>query len=256
MDTVLVLAAAILLVAILYSSIGQAGGSGYLALMAFAGLAPNEMKSAALALNVVVASIATLRFHRAGHITWSRVWPYAAGAVPLAALGGTLSLPGDLYYWLVGILLLLTAARTVQKAVSHASEAEHSELAGDRSQTKPELPPVAAAASGAGVGLLAGTAGIGGGILLAPLLQVLGRFDTRSAVGIVAAFNLLNSSAALTTNFATANHMPPGILLWTASALTGAWIGTHLGIRVLQEHHLQLLLGIVLLVAGVRLLTA
>jgi uncharacterized protein len=100
--TVLFLAAAIL-----YSSVGHAGASGYLAAMAFVGAAPNIMKPTALVLNLLVATIATLRFSRAGHFSWSLLWPFALGSIPLAFIGGGMTLPGHWYKVIVGIVLII-----------------------------------------------------------------------------------------------------------------------------------------------------
>ena len=106
--TILILAAAIL-----YSSVGHAGASGYLAAMALVGLAPEVMKPTALALNILVASIATVRFYRAGYFYWSALWPFVIGSVPLAFIGGAITLPGYIYKPAVGVVLLYSAFRLV-----------------------------------------------------------------------------------------------------------------------------------------------
>ena len=103
------LAALIVLAAALYSSVGHAGASGYLAAMAVVGLAPETMRPTALALNILVATIATARYARAGQFDWRTLWPFALASVPAAFLGGTLHLPTTFYRPLVGAILLLAA---------------------------------------------------------------------------------------------------------------------------------------------------
>ena len=95
----------IFVAALLYSSVGHAGASGYLAAMALFGVAPESMRPAALILNILVASIGTIRFYRAGCFSWSLFWPFALGAIPFAFLGGSLTLPSHVYKQVVGVVL-------------------------------------------------------------------------------------------------------------------------------------------------------
>jgi uncharacterized membrane protein YfcA len=101
-----VLTALFLIVAALYSTVGHAGASGYLAAMALVGAPPDVMRPTALSLNILVAAIATLKFSRAGNFSWRLFWPFAVVSVPFALLGGTLTLPMPIYERLVGIVLL------------------------------------------------------------------------------------------------------------------------------------------------------
>src|SRR5918998_2751346 len=108
---ILILSLLILVAAALYSSVGHAGASGYLAAMALFGLAPASMKPTALCLNILVASIATFRFWRAGCFSWSLLWPFAVASVPLAFVGGAITLPTTVYKQIVGVTLLYAAFR-------------------------------------------------------------------------------------------------------------------------------------------------
>ena len=158
MSEILMLTAAILVMALLYSSVGHGGGSGYLAAMALLGIAPEVMRPAALVLNILVASIATVQFYRAGYFSWRTFWPFAVASVPLAFVGGMVHLPTSLYKQLVGLVLLFAAYRLWL----HASE---------ESAAAPRLPPVPVGLlTGAGLGLLSGLTDVGGGIFLSPLL--------------------------------------------------------------------------------------
>jgi len=105
------LAGVIFVAAVLYSSVGHAGASGYLAAMALFGVAPEVMKPTAPTLNIAVALITTFRFCRAGHFSWRLSWPFMASSVPLAFVGGAVTLPGTLYRVLVGLVLLFAAYR-------------------------------------------------------------------------------------------------------------------------------------------------
>ena len=146
--------------AVLYSSVGHAGASGYLAAMALFGVAPEVMKPTALTLNIAVALITTARFYRAGHFSWSLSWPFLASSVPLAFVGGAITLPGTVYRVVVGLVLLFAAYR-----MFWLKEQE-------RSTVPPRL--VAALAWGALLGFISGLTGLGGGIFLSPLLLFMG----------------------------------------------------------------------------------
>jgi uncharacterized protein len=113
------LAALFVLAALLYSSVGHAGASGYLAAMAFMGVAPAIMKPTALVLNLLVASIALTRFYRAGHFSGALLWPFALGSIPLAFVGGAIQLPGHVYKVLVGVVLIIAAVRLVLDRAAH-----------------------------------------------------------------------------------------------------------------------------------------
>lgn len=149
--------------AVLYPSIGHAGASGYLAAMALFGVAPAVMKPAALTLNIAVAFITTARFYRAGHFSWPLSWPSFVSSVPLAVVGGAVTLPGAVYRVLVGLILLFAARRMFWYA-------EHG-------KTTVRPPLVAALGCGAVLGFISGLTGVGGGIFLSPLVLFMGWAD-------------------------------------------------------------------------------
>ena len=234
------LAGLIFLVAALYSSVGHAGASSYLGAMALFGLAPSLMKPTALTLNILVALIATASFYRAGCFSWTRFTPLALGSVPFAFVGGSISLPGHLYKPMVGLVLLYAAYRL---AVGQATRAE---------ATHP--PPALVVVSGAGIGLLSGLTGVGGGIFLSPLLLIAGWSETRQASGVAAAFILANSIAGLLGHYSAVAHLPAELVLWAPAALLGGWIGSQYGSKRLPAPAILKLLAVVLLVAGVKML--
>jgi uncharacterized protein len=244
MGTMDILALALLFfaAAVLYSSVGHAGASGYLAAMALFGLAPALMKPTALVLNILVATIATLRFSRAGYFSWSTLWPFALGSIPFAFAGGAINLPGDIYKPIVGCILLFGAARlawpTRREPVLPAKR----------------VPVLPAVVSGGGIGLLAGLTGTGGGIFLSPLLLFTGWAETRETAGVSAAFILVNSLAGLAGNLASMWSLPTALPIWATTAVAGGIVGAELGSRKLASRTLRYVLAVVLVVAGLKLI--
>lgn len=238
------LAGLIFLAAALYSSVGHAGASGYLAAMALFGLAPEEMRPAALALNILVASFGTYRYWRAGYHDFRLLVPFAVASVPAAFLGGLIAVPGGVYRPLVGIVLALSAVQFL----GTAREAPKEDL-----QTNPPQAPVALALGG-GIGLLAGLTGTGGGIFLSPLLLLFHWTATRKASGIVSAFILVNSAAGLAGTTFSIGALPAALPLWGVAALLGALIGTRLGTTTLPIPGLRLMLSLVLALAALKMM--
>jgi hypothetical protein len=242
---VLLLSLLVLLAAALYSSVGHGGASAYIAAMALFGLAPGVMKPTALCLNLLVASLATFRFARAGAFSWRTLWPFAVTSVPLAFVGGAVTLPTTVYKQIVGGVLISAAVRLLMDL----------RAPGDQDATEPRLPPVwVAMALGAVIGLLSGLTGVGGGIFLSPLLLLLNWADVRRTAGVSAAFILVNSAAGLLGNVAGVRALPAAIPYLAAAALLGGLVGTELGSRRLPTLAIRRLLALVLIIAGVKLI--
>jgi uncharacterized membrane protein YfcA len=237
----LALAACMLLGAALYTSVGHAGASAYIALMALFGVAPAVMRPTALALNILVAAFTSFRYLRAGFFRWRIVWPFLIGALPMAAIGGAIQLPSHYYRPLVGLVLLVSAARLLWPG---------------ETKSDPEIkdpPIIVGVLCGAGIGFLSGLTGTGGGIFLSPLLLFLRWSETRTASGVAAVFILCNSIAGLLGNVAIVKALPPDLPLYAVAVLLGAVVGTTLGIRWRPEWILRAL-GMVLIVAGFKLI--
>jgi len=234
------LTGAVFVVALLYSSVGHAGASGYIAVMTLFSLAPAEIKPIALTLNVVVASIGSWQFWRAGHFSWATFWPFALLAAPMAFVGGYLNLPTQVFKVLVGIILLGSA---VQFLVRPPAESD------------PRLPPKPVALGvGAGLGLLSGLTGTGGGIFLTPLLLFLHWARTRTAAAVSALFILLNSAAGLAGNIAATRDFPRFGIALVAAVMAGGAIGSWAGSRRLAPVAIKRLLAVVLTIAGLKLI--
>lgn len=238
----LALAMLILAAAMLYASVGHGGGSAYLAAMALMGVASEVMKPTALTLNVLVATIGTVQFYRAGCFNWRLFWPFAAASVPLAFMGGRLMLPGGVYGVIVGLALLVAAWRLFGTAG-----------AGTATPTGPPTIPLAMVCGG-GIGLLSGLTGVGGGIFLSPLLILARWSDARAAAGVSAPFILVNSIAGLAGHLSAGATLPTALPLWAAAALIGGAIGAHHGSRRFAGPVLRKLLALVLVIAAGKLI--
>lgn len=244
MDPTIVLAATFFVAAILYASVGHAGASGYLAAMGLLGVAPETMRPTALALNILVASIVTVRFHLAHQVHWRSVLPFVLGSIPMAFIGGGLVLPAGLYKPLAGAVLLVAAGRLAMTA-GRAGAAE---------EPAPRVPLVPAVAIGGAIGLLSGLVGTGGGIFLTPLILFAHWAGTRTAAGISSAFILANSIAGLLGNVASVQALPPALPIWLAAVAVGGLLGAELGARRLGTVGLRRALAAVLVVAGLKLI--
>ena len=246
MDTTTLIAIAALmgLAAALYSSVGHGGASAYLAIMALFAVATETMRPTALALNLVVSALATWRYARAGQINLKLLAAFVVPAVPMAFLGGGIQVPPEVYRPLVGVLLWAAAIRLFWQPKRLAERA-------------PRPPsPALALALGGGLGLLAGLTGTGGGIFLSPLIILFGWEDARRTSGIAAGFIFLNSLAGLAGNFASVRALPAELPWLVAAVAAGALIGTWLGSTRLPKPRLLQGLGLVLAIAGAKLVFA
>lgn len=228
--------------AALYTSVGHAGASAYLASMALVGVAPEVMRPTALVLNICVASLSVVRFWRAGLVDARLVVWLAVGAAPLAFLGGAIKLPGDIYKPLVGALLIAASIRLLWPV--------------DMTANKDPRPPrpLTAVLTGGGIGFLSGLTGTGGGIFLSPLLIFRGWSATRAASGIAISFILCNSVFGLLGNIASVQRLPAELPVYLGAVLLGAAVGTGLGVRRLPAPIILKALGIVLAIAGLKLI--
>jgi uncharacterized protein len=237
-----VLAAAVFAVAFLYSCVGHAGASGYIAAMTLLGLAPDVIKPTALALNVLVASIATWRFRREGHFSWRLFWPLALASAPCAFVGGWLNLPTRVFKIAVGAVLLASAARFLFDPPAEAAP-------------KPPAVPVSLGVGGV-LGLLSGLTGTGGGIFLTPLGIFLSWDRTKTIAAVSAAFILVNSASGLVGFLAKTRTFPGVVPGLAVAAVAGGILGSHLGSTWLPHTAIKRLLAVVLTIAGFKLIFA
>lgn len=240
----ILLAALFFAAAMLYSSVGHGGGSGYLAAMALMGVPPVMMRPTALMMNIGVASISLYKFARATGFRWRLFLPFALTSVPMAFIGGRIHLPVSWFGVLVGVVLLFSAVRLFLDT-----------LAGDgpaRVVTGP--PPVwLALITGAGIGLLSGLTGVGGGIFISPLIVLMGWGTVRDSAAPTAAFILVNSISGLTGLLTRQPALPDALPYWVGAVIVGGLIGASLGARRLGNNGLRRALAAVLVIAGAKM---
>ena len=242
LEGIIFLAILIFIAAILYSSVGHGGASGYIAAMSLFGLAPEEMKPAALTLNILVASIAIVKYVKAGRFSWKIFWPFALTSIPFAFLGGLILLPALYYKPIIGVVLVFAAYHLLKDA------------------PKPDYiatPPVISITliSGAGLGFVSGLVGVGGGIFLSPLLIMLKWENVKKVSGVASAFILVNSVAGLLGFLSTnTSQIPDGLAVWTIAAVMGGYIGAEYGSKRFENPTIKMLLSLLLLVAVIKMI--
>ncbi|MEJ5146482.1 sulfite exporter TauE/SafE family protein [Sphingobacterium sp. MYb388] len=229
------------IVAFLYASVGHGGASGYLALMALYGLAPQEMKPTALFLNLFVSLTAFIQYYRGNHFKKEIFIPIALASIPFAFLGGMLSIDDHLYKKILGILLLLPIVRFF-----FFKNVEDDRL----------VPPVKwiSILLGAIIGLLSGMIGIGGGIILSPILILLLWTNQKQTAAISAAFIFVNSLAGLGGMLTQGITLTSNMILYIVIAFSGGLLGAYLGSKKFNQDVLKYVLATVLLVAAYKLL--
>ncbi len=230
-------------IALLYSTVGHAGASGYLATMALLSFPPAVMKPTALALNIVVALVTTIRFAKAGYFSWRLFWPFALAAVPMAYLGGGMHVDTTIYKILVGIALVFAALHLLLWSKVSTDDPE-----------KATFPGIGASlAVGGGLGFLSGLTGVGGGIFLSPVLIILHWAGLRRTAAVAAAFILLNSISGLAGFIHKGGAFPEHIAFWSVAVVLGGYLGSTLGATKFNSPVLRILLGIMLAMAGMKL---
>ena len=238
----LLVSALLFAVAVLYSSVGHGGASGYLAVLSFFAVAPAQMSGTALMLNVLVAGMAAIAFGRAHHLIGRLLWPFVFVSVPAAFLGGYLKVTDRLYFVLLAVGLLATALRLGLMPPRNSHEPTRT------------LPLAAAFPLGGAIGFFSGMIGIGGGVLLSPIL-ILARWATaKQAAAVAAIFIVANSLAGIAGRAVrgTLDVMP--VLVPLLAAFAGGLLGSHLGANKFSGNVLRRLLAVVLLLAAVKLL--
>ena len=245
LQEVFILCASFFVVATLYTTVGHAGASGYLAMMALVGLAPETLRPTALALNILVAAFTVHRFRQARYFHWSGLWPFLLGSVPFAAVGGIQSLSRGTYYVAMGVVLLLASAYLIWRAFGARPIMEEGIV---------KVRKIPAVFMGCIIGFLSGLIGVGGGIFLSPILLMLGWAGPKTTAGISAPFILVNSAVALVAGSLTVQKLPEELPLLAAAALAGAFLGTWLGLERFKQKGLLTTLAIVMTLAGTKLL--
>ena len=223
------------LVAMLYASVGHGGASGYLALMALFGFVPLVIKPTALILNLLVSLVAFLSFYKAQFFRPKLLWPLIIGSIPFAYLGAIIPLPDAWYKKILALILLFSVLR----------------LLTSQSNTSFKRAPKfwMLFLIGAGIGLLSGMIGMGGGILLSPILILAGWANQKETAAISAVFIFLNSLAGLGGQFQKGFELAPDMVWIAATVLAGGWLGASIGAKKVPIGQMKWLLATVLIMA-------
>lgn len=241
MDHVVLFCALLLGVAFLYASVGHGGASGYLALMALFGVAPMLMKPTALLLNLFVSSVSFIQFYRAGHFRWRLFWPLALASIPLSFVGGLIQVDAVVYKKILGFLLLIPVLRFF--------------FFRELPKTKKQKQSLALSLLiGGFIGLLSGLIGIGGGIILSPVLLLLHWTNQKETAAISALFIFVNSVAGLLGQMSRGVIFSQDMVMFVAFAFVGGLLGAYFGAKRFKQPVLQHILASVLLLAVYKLL--
>ncbi|MBT0810386.1 sulfite exporter TauE/SafE family protein [Litoribacter ruber] len=240
-DYGILLLVAMPVVAFLYASVGHGGASSYLMFLTLAGFIPDQVRPTALLLNIAVSLIAFISYNKVTTFPHRIFWPLVAFSIPAAYLGGTISIDPNIYKRILGVLLLLPVLRFLNVF--------------PKSQVLKISPSIAIIALiGLGIGLLSGLIGIGGGIILSPLILMLGWADMKVTATLSSIFIFVNSIAGLTGS-ATGNLMISNDL-WLILGVTiiGGIFGAFFGAQRFKVKTVEYLLTTVLLIASVKLI--
>jgi uncharacterized protein len=230
------------LVAFLYASVGHGGASGYLSVMALLGVAPLLMKPSALLLNILVSGIAFFQFYKTGYFRFKLILPFVAGSIPAAFLGGFINVEPEIYRKTLGASLVIPAFRNFFTLNSEE------DFAPTTNKTKLSL------IAGAAIGLLSGMIGIGGGIILSPLILILNWANMKETACASAIFILVNSVSGLFGLVSAGAQISSEIIPWILAALSGGLLGAYTGSNLFNSRLLGYMLSIVLILASIKLI--
>ena len=229
-------------VAFVYASVGHGGASGYLAVSALLGQPTGSMATGALLLNLLVAGTSWATFWRAEHGSWNLLVPFLIGSVPAAFIGGMLPVSAHIYRGLLGLTLFAAAFRLCVPAMQ------------DADQPRPPSMRVAVPV-GAGLGLISGIVGVGGGIFLSPLLLLFGWADTKRTAATSAGFIVINSASGLLGRILGGQCAVGPMGQLAIAACIGGIIGSSLGAKRFSSVWLRRILAGVLVMAGWKMTT-
>ncbi|MDB4324400.1 sulfite exporter TauE/SafE family protein [Crocinitomicaceae bacterium] len=231
------------IVAFLYATVGHGGASGYLALMALFSFVPEEMKPTALLLNLFVAAIAFFHFWRAGYFNWKLFLVFAIGSIPLSFYGGTLEVDTKIYKVILGVLLLFAIARMLN-------------ILGKESKVIRKIKWQEGFFVGAGIGFFSGLIGIGGGIILSPVILLMGWGKMKEAAAVSALFIWVNSASGLGGQLISGTVISLNSWLYVGVVIVGAYFGGFVGSKRINNERLRYVLAFVLLLASIKLFIA
>ena len=224
--------------AFLYASVGHGGASGYLAVMALFAIAPPVMKQTALLLNLGVSLMSFIAFYRQGYFKWNLFWPFALGSIPAAFLGARIPLTDSTYKQILGACLFLAVIRMVVSL---------------KEGSRKSFPAVIGIFTGAAIGSLSGMIGIGGGIILSPLLLLFRWASLKEAAAVSALFIFVNSVSGLAGLKTWIPIDQSQMIYWLAASLVGGFLGARWGAAIASNVKVKWILALVLIIASLKL---
>ena len=240
-DSILLAFFLFLTIATLYSSVGHAGASGYLAVMAILSFAPETIKPTSLILNIIVAAIASVKFIRAGCFDKKIFLAFIITSIPLSFIGGYLTISPKYFKLIAGVFLVISALFLIIKTYIKPTS----------DKTKP-MPTAYGLIIGSIIGLVSGLVGVGGGIFLSPIIIMANWTTVKNASGISALFILCNSLAGLAGHVTALNKLDNNITYWVIAVIIGGFIGSYLGTIKFNNKVIITCLFLVLLTAGLK----
>lgn len=228
------------IVAFLYASVGHGGASGYLALMAIFSFAPETMKPTALLLNLFVAAIAFYHYYKAGYFNKKLFLSFALASIPLAFVGGMIEVDASIYKKVLAVLLIFAILKMLN-------------VFGKESEYIKQVKLWQGLAVGAAIGFFSGLIGIGGGIILTPIILLLHWGKMKEAAAVSALFIWVNSAAGLIGQISSGVKISSQAFILVGVALVGGFLGSYYGSRKFNNSLLRYVLAFVLIIASVKL---
>ncbi len=241
MDSILILLFLLAIIAFLYSSVGHGGASGYLAVMAMMGVAPNLMKPSALVMNLAVSLFSFIGFYKAGFFKFKLFWPFAITSIPMAFLGGTMTLSDSIYKKILALCILISIFRMLYQFKQNEQNIKPVNL-------------IVALIAGASIGIISGMIGIGGGIILSPLMLMMRWSSLKETAAVSALFIFVNSLSGLYGQMQKGGiHLTENMQYALVATIVGGLLGSYFGSRKFNIPTLRYLLSIGLLIACLKL---
>jgi len=229
------------LVAFLYAAVGHGGASGYLALMVIFGVAPEVMKPTALMLNLFVSLTSFIQFYRGKHFNWKIFLPFAIASIPMSFIGGSIMVDATVYKKILGLLLIIPIIRFLFFSNFDVRDTRKSNI-------------YLSLLIGAIIGFLSGLIGIGGGIILSPILLLLKWTNQKQTAAISALFIFVNSLAGLAGQLTKGVHFTANMYTYVGIAFVGGLCGAYFGALRFKQSWLKNILAVVLMFAAYKLL--
>lgn len=228
------------IISFLYSSVGHGGASGYLALMALFSFAPETMKPTALLLNLFIAGISFYYYYKGGYFNKKLFLSFALTSIPFAFIGGTIEIDASIYKKILAVLLVFAILKMLN-------------VFGKESENIKEVKLWQGLMFGGIIGFFSGLIGIGGGIILTPLILLLHWGNMKEAAAVSALFIWVNSAAGLVGQVSSGVRLETEMFVLVAIALIGGVLGGYLGSKKLNNQKLRYMLAFVLIIACVKL---